>query len=202
MTALDPTQPDQPIRKSAQRLRWFVTTFADQVARTERETGNSYAVDAPKLAQVFAEWIRAFDAQKPSRIEDKAAYVGFAAGLMLRTLVQHNPVTLGQRPDGADTSNPAYFWPEGYLYVAFCLNVRGLVIEQDFAGVQALSDAVDDTRTWWTFKENVDQDPRMAIAFLDLFAGEEPNWDMPELFQSGQAARLAPQFFTPRIGET
>lgn len=189
----------QPVRKSAQRLRWFVDVFERQVERTSTETGNRFSVDRGALAQVFAEWLKEFEAQKPSREEDKLSYVGFAAGLMLRTLLRKKPVTLLDKPGDADESNPAYFWPEGYLYVAFCLNVRGLVLEHDFHAGQTPSGSLHELRTWWSFRENVAEDPSLAIAFLDLFAGDEPEWSMPELFRSGKAREIAGRFYAKEV---
>lgn len=189
----------QPIRKSAQRLRWFVDVFERQVERTSAETGNRFSVDRGALAQVFAEWLKDFEAQKPVREEDKMAYVGFAAGLMLRTLLRKQPVTLKDKPEDADESNPAYFWPEGYLYVAFCLNVRGLVLEHDFHAEQHPSGVLGEARTWWSFRENVAEDPSLAIAFLDLFAGDEPEWSMPQLFRSGKALAVADRFYAKEV---
>lgn len=187
---------EQSVRKSAQRLRWFVGAFETQVQSTERETGNRFSVDRGALARVFAEWLKAFEAQKPARQEDKQAYVGFAAGLMLRALIRNRPVALASKPDGADETNPAYFWPEGYLYVAFCLNVRGLVLESDFQSKQHPSAALGETRTWWSFRENVSEDPSLAIAFLDLFAGDQPEWSMPELFRTGRVREVASRFYS------
>lgn len=192
----------QPIHKSAQRLRWFVDAFERQVRNTEAQTGNSFAVDRGILARVFADWLKSFETQKPKSDADKPAYVGFAAGLMLRTLIKHKPVSLAHKPDGADDSNPAYFWPEGYLYVAFCLNVRGLVLETDYHHEQRVSDELKETRTWWSFRENVTKDPSLAIAFLDLFAGDEPEWTMPELFRTGRARELAGRFYKSDLIET
>jgi hypothetical protein len=190
---------DQPLRKSAQRLRWFVDAFERQVTNTESQTGNSFMIDGGILAQVFGEWLKAFEAQKPTRDQDKPAYVGFAAGLMLRTLIKHKPVSLVHRPDGADDSNPAYFWPEGYLHVCFCLNVRGLVLETDYHSEQRPSDALNETRIWWSFRENVHEDPSLAIAFLDLFAGDEPEWTIPELFRTGRVHEIADRFYTKDV---
>ncbi|WP_417525505.1 hypothetical protein [Marinovum sp.] len=190
---------DPPLHKSAQRLRWFVGAFEAQRERTETETGNRYVVDQGRLTQVFTDWIRAFEAQKPSQSQDNRAYVGFAAGLMLRTLIKLNPVTHSDTPTAADKTNPAYFWPEGYLYVAFCLNVRGLVLEKDFHAAQTPSPALSEARTWWSFRENVAQDPGLAIAFLDLFAGDEPEWSMPELFRTGKALELAGRFYAKQL---
>ena len=199
MSLPDAASREQPLRKSAQRLRWFVEVFEKQVRSTETQTGNRFRVDRSALAQVFAEWLRAFEAQKPTHEDDKPAYVGFAAGLMLRTLIKHKPVTLVERLGGADETNPAYFWPEGYLYVAFCLNVRGLVLETDYHSEQHPSEALNEARTWWSFRENVHDDPSLAIAFLDLFAGEEPEWTMPDLFRSGRVREIAGRFYTPEI---
>lgn len=199
MTSPDVKTSDQPLRKSAQRLRWFVDAFEDQVRNTEAQTGNAFSIDRGLLAQVFADWLNSFEAQKPTRDNDKPAYVGFAAGLMLRTLIKHKPVSLINRPEGADDSNPAYFWPEGYLYVAFCLNVRGLVLEADYHFEQHPSDALSETRTWWSFKENVHEDPSLAIAFLDLFAGDDPEWTMPELFRTGRMREVAGRFYSKEV---
>ena len=184
-----------PVRKSAQRMRWFLSVFSDQVSQLEKETGNRFDTDNGVLASVFAEWLKAFEAQKPQNVEDKEAYVGFAAGLMLRSLLNHKPLRIQSRPANADDSNPAYFWPEGYAYVAFCLNVRGLVLSQDFGGAQQTNESLEDVRTWWSFRENVSENPGLAMAFLDLFAGDDPNWDAPDLFRSGQAKQLAGQFY-------
>lgn len=182
---------EQPLRKSAQRLRWFVDAFERQVGNIETRTGNGFSVDRTALAKVFAQWVKAFEKQKPERTADKPAYVGFAAGLMLRALIENKPVSLTARPETADMSKPAYFWPEGYLYVAFCLNVRGLVLQADFHHAQHPSDALNEMRTWWSFRENVQQDPSLAIAFLDFFAGDDAEWTMPELFRTGRLHELA-----------
>lgn len=198
MSLPEPADPSPPLRKSAQRLRWFVGAFEEQVSRTETETGNQYAVDRGTLAQVFADWIRAFEGQKPERDEDKPAYVGFAAGLMLRSLISLKPVRVTTKPSNADDNNPAYFWPEGYLYVAFCLNVRGLVLESDFATGQEPSETLDELRTWWSFRENVAETPSLAIAFLDLFAGEDPDWTFPQIFRPDNIGAIADRFYQKR----
>ncbi|MEM9048329.1 MAG: hypothetical protein AAGC92_06385 [Pseudomonadota bacterium] len=184
-----------PLRKSIRRLRWFIRAFLDQVARVEADTGNRFTCDERGLSAVFVEWLRAFEAQKPTTAEDRLPYVGFAAGLMLRTLIAQKPLTLQSRPAAADDTNPAYFWPEGYVYVAFCLNIRALVLAQDFDETQELVPALSELRSWWSFRENVDRDDNLAIAFLDLFAGEEPDWETPELFRGRQTRRIAEQFY-------
>ena len=189
-TSLDAASGEQPVRKSAQRLRWFFRSFEDQTTRLAAETGLSYQIDEAVLAEAFTDWLKAFNAQKPRASEDKLAYVSFAAGLMVQTLIAKKPVAVSVMPDHADLSKPAYFWPEGYLYVSYCLNVRGLVIEQDFKGERSSDERLSDIRCWWSFKENVLEDPALAIAFLELFAGDEPDWSMPSLFRRTRARKL------------
>ncbi|MEM8870465.1 MAG: hypothetical protein AAGE38_08680 [Pseudomonadota bacterium] len=197
MTQIEPRAEDLPIRKSVRRLRWFLASFEEQVERTTTETGNQFEIDVGALSAVFVDWLRDFEAQKPTSDADRLPYVGFASGLMLRTLVSHKPVRLVSKPPGSDETNPAYFWPEGYLYVAYCLNVRALVIEQDFHEKQRLVPDLKMPRTWWSFKENAEEDPDLAIAFLDLFAGDVPQWEMPSIFRAQGNTRLAERFFTP-----
>ncbi|GAB5375884.1 MAG: hypothetical protein AcusKO_23460 [Acuticoccus sp.] len=184
-----------PVRKSVRRLRWFIAAFEHQVEAIAAETGNTFEIDRKALPATFVEWLRAFEAQKPANATDRLPYVGFAAGLMLRTLVRHKPLRATAMPTGCDLSNPAYYWPEGYVYVAFCLNVRAMVLEQDFHETQALVPALSEARTWWSFRENVADDTNLAIAFLDLFAGEEPNWAMPDKFQPGKVKLIANRFY-------
>ena len=184
-----------PVRKSVRRLRWFIAAFEHQVEAIAAETGNTFEIDRKLLPATFVEWLRAFEAQKPQSDTDRLPYVSFAAGLMLRTFVRHKPLRVTAMPTGCDRSNPAYYWPEGYVYVAFCLNVRALVLEQDFHEKQALVPALSEARTWWSFRENVAEDANLAIAFLDLFAGEEPNWSMPDKFQPGAVRALASRFY-------
>lgn len=199
MTLPEAQTAEQPLRKSAQRLRWFVDAFECQVRRIETRTGNLFSIDRGALARVFAQWLKAFKAQKPAQDSDKPAYVGFAAGLMLRTLIKHKPVSLARRPEGADESKPAYFWPEGYLYVAFCLDMRGLVLETDFHSEQHPSDALNETQIWWSFRENVQEDPSLAIAFFDLFAGGEPEWTMPGLFRADRVREFSGRFYSKEV---
>lgn len=179
------------LHKEAQRLRWLFGAFEHQQHLTEQETGFTYRTDRHKLALAFADWLKDFEDQKPADSRSNAAYVGFAAGLMLRSLIRLNPSTVGARSKSLHENDPAHFWPEGYLYVAFCLSVRGQVLRSDYGEPRYQSGKLDDLRHWWSFKENTSEDPSLAICFLDLFAGCEPNWDFPQIFRARPAFRLA-----------
>ena len=70
------------------------------------------------------------------------------------------------------------------MYVSFCLMVRALVLKEEFGRAQLSGDALDSIQTWRSFRENIAEDRSAAIAFLDLFAGEEPNWVFPQIFRN------------------
>ena len=170
---------------------------------TAAETGIGYSVDDSKLAAAFASWLRSFEVQKPDLEEERLPFVGYAAGLMLRSLFEAAPAAALRSDSGSRANPPAEFWPEGYLYVSFCLRLRGLVLAQDFEDESPSQPVSCDLRTWWSFRENLMIDPSRAIAFLDFFAGGDPDWDMPDVFsvdgavQSAQVEKLDLQSHEP-----
>ena len=172
----------QSFRKSVQRLRWFKSTFEEQVQAASLRTGIDYDTNAQVLTRCFLQWVRAIEKIKPSNTEDRLAFVGFAAGKMLKELIVNNPLVLNNTPKAMDLDLPEYFWPQGYVYVSYCLNVRQFILQQDFDTNIQNSTSIDEIRSWWSFKENTAEMPDYAISFLDMFAGEEPNWNSPGLF--------------------
>lgn len=178
---------DMPVRKTILRARWFVSSFRDFLAIVEQETGRTLSLDEAKLLQAFSAWFRSFEAQKDKAQEHRLEYVTFAAGLMLREMVRFEPVTASEEQGECD--QPATFWPEGYLYVSFCMAVRDAVIEQDFSLSSDTTPKLGDLRAWWSFRENVKTDVNLAISFFEDFVGETPNWTMPDLFTPGRGAK-------------
>lgn len=177
-----PGPSDTPVRKSARRLRWFKETMHRQIDVLQDQSGIEYNVDDDEVRSLFLAWLEAFEAQRPENDLNREDYVNFASGLMLRELIKSKPVTVKSLPADADQSNPAYFWPEGYLYVTLCLNIRAAVLEQEFDVKKHISPKMEELRTWWSFKENMQEDSNLAIGFFDLFAGVEPSWTMPSVF--------------------
>lgn len=171
-----------PIHRAVRRFRWFKRSFEEQTRSISAASGVDYECSADRLAHVFVSWVRNFEAQRQSATTARRELIEFASGAMLSCLIVDKPLKAVAIPAGSDASNPAYYWPEGYVYVAYCLNVRWLVLEQEFDERIHLAPELTEARTWWSFKENVAEDPRLAVAFLDLFSGAEPNWNSPALF--------------------
>ena len=182
------------IRHAVRRLRWFAASFRKEVARVSQEIGVELHTDDAKLAKAFVAWLRAFKAQRGESDRDPRDFTYFAAGLMLRELVRHEPVAAVDHGPADGGEDPARFWPEGYAYVAFCLGVCSEVLKQEFRTGINLDPSFWDRRAWWSFRENVRDDPSLAIGFFDLFAGTEPNWTSPASFAARadlSAGRLA-----------
>jgi len=118
---------------------------------------------------------------------------------MLKELIVKKPLEIIDMPKATDRDLPEYFWPEGFVYVSYCLNVRQSVLRQDFDTEPEPAPQFTDIRTWWSFKENVTEIPDYAIPFLDLFAGQEPNWTFPGSFTGKAKSSQVGTFYRGRI---
>lgn len=181
----------EPIHRAIRRLRWFKSSFITQVELISDETGIKYETDTEILARCFISWLKLFEANKPDNEDAYQAFVGHASGLMLRRLIELKPLKTVSIPDPRDNNDPAQFWPEGYVYVMYCLNVRHLVLKRAFSGDSVFTNEFPDIQTWWSFKENVDETPSYAIPFLDLFAGEVPDFSSLGKFEPEAQQNLA-----------
>lgn len=185
---------EEPVHRAIRRLRWFKSSFLTQVEIISEETGIEFETNTEILAKCFIYWIQEFEANKPEESEAYEAYVGYASGLMLRALVNSKPLHHLSIPEPRDKKDPAQFWPEGYVYVNYCLNVRHLVLDRLFvseADEEVFSDKISDIGVWWSFKENVDEHSSYAIPFLDVFAGDQANFSAPGAFNPAKTQNKA-----------
>ena len=186
-------EPD--VRHRIRQLRWFKTSFRHDARLIAQRYGLSVAIDDRKITEAFLNWAEVFERQKGYAKLDRRDFAIFAAGLLLRELLRAHPVQTEPGPEArdalADASAPiARDWPEGFIYTNYCLCVVGAVLEQEGMPL-TLPTLADDLRTWWSYRENVAEDPSRAIAFLDLFTGNEPNWWMPDSVLSRAAMKKA-----------
>lgn len=186
-----PEIEDRPLRKVARRLRWFLEAFSSQTKEISSDTGVEFEIDRAKLRAVFMNWVKIFEAQKPTDPHEKSNYITFSAATMLMALIKGQPLRVIKRPETANMQDPAYFWPEGYTYAAFCMNVRSAILLQELNLKTEAAQEFDDIRIWWSFKENVREDSASAISFFELFVGDTPNWNAPQLFSARHAEENA-----------
>lgn len=191
------------LRHRLRRLRWFRATFRASAKAVTRAYGVRFEIDDARLTRAFLDWIEIAEGQKAFAEVNRADFIVFAAGVVLRELIRQNParaVSEAAAPAGeADVSTATReivrFWPEGFLYTNYCVSAVAAVHEQEFGTVPAIDKCADDLRTWWSYRENVAEVPAYAVAFLDRFLGGEPNWIAPD----HPAARHAMQRMKPAL---
>jgi len=183
------------LRHRLRQLRWFRATFRANARAVTAHYGTRFHIDEAKLTRVFFDWVEMVEARKDFARVDRADFIIFSAGLALKELIRQAPVRVvaDAEPKIQDdaTARIVHFWPEGFLYTNYCVCAIAALFEQEFGRTPELSRCADDLRTWWSYRENTQEMPAFAVAFLDLFLGSEPNWIAPEIVESRPAMREA-----------
>lgn len=178
------------------RLRWFRATFRTNARAVSSAYGLRFEIDDTKLTRVFLDWIETVESERRFAAVDRADFIVFAAGLVLRELIRQGPAKASgsagpAAATGGTMAEIVRFWPEGFLYTNYCVSAIAAIHEQEFGTMPAIDACADDLRTWWSYRENATEMPSYAIAFLDRFLGSEPNWILPDSARSRQAIRDA-----------
>ena len=185
------------VRRRVRQLRWFKASFRQHAKLLGQHYGLAVGIDETRLTEAFLNWAERFSLDRRYADLDRRDFVVFTAGLLLRELFRLHPL---KAEPLAEAGVPAarndvdwklvHDWPEGFIATNYCLCMLSAVLEQEGMSL-TLPDLANDLRTWWSFRENVEEDPSQAIAFLDLFAGNEPNWFMPDSVASRAAIKRA-----------
>lgn len=186
------------LRHRLRQLRWFRATFRNSAKDISATYGLRFEIDEAKLTRTFLDWIEIMEAQKRFAQLDRADFIVFAAGLVLRELFRQEPARLvsdvthlNEQASSPEALEIVRFWPEGFLYTNYCVSAIAAIYEQEFGRAPPIDKCADDLRTWWSYRENVTEMPAYAVAFLDRFLGAEPNWIAPDRAQSRQAMQRA-----------
>lgn len=175
------------------RLSFFDGHFRRQMEALGNRHGLAVAFDAVRLTRAFLAWGEDFASQRAAAAIDRRDYIVFTAGILLNRLLEAEPVTVSRVSGQTAPAGMEFvaFWPEGFLYTAYCLNVLQAVLQQESVGGLAINGLQDNLRIWWSFRENVGEDLATAVGFFDLFAGSQPNWQFPRIAAERPAIRRA-----------
>lgn len=185
------TVPD--LRHRLRQLRWFRATLRKHATLITEMTGVRYDIDEKRLTEAFLNWIELVNQNKHYAAVDRKDFIIFTAGLVLKELIRLAPAKAVTAPDKAlspeleNLREIIRFWPEGFLYTNYCICAIAAVQEQEFGISPDIDKSANDLRTWWSYRAESSEMPGFAIAFLDKFLGQEPNWVMPD-FASARAA--------------
>ncbi len=180
---IDEMSEKTDLAHSARRFRTILQSFERNLDLLFKDSGLSPHVDHAALATAFAKWRERFDATKHLADGNRPDFVIYAAGLMLKELVEAQP--LQALPMPSTTAIPADHvlarWPEGYAYTSFCLSVASAILREIGSKELSGEGLADDPAFWDSFKENANESPASAVAFFDLVCGRDPNWDAPDV---------------------
>lgn len=167
----------------ARRFRTILQSFERNLDLLFKDSGLSPHVDHAALATAFAKWRERFDATKHLAEANRHDFVIYAAGLMLKELVDAKPLQALPTPEAPAIAKDHVLarWPEGYAYTSFCLSVASAILSEMGENELLSEGLADDPAFWDSFKENTIESPATAVAFFDLVCGNDPNWDAPDV---------------------
>ncbi|MBA3447094.1 MAG: hypothetical protein H0T56_05745, partial [Pseudaminobacter sp.] len=111
------------LRHRLRQLRWFRTTFRGSARDVLATYGLRFEIDEARLTKTFLDWIEIMEAQKRFARLDRADFIVFAAGLVLREFIRQEPARLAsdiaclnENASNANALEIVMFLPEGFLY--------------------------------------------------------------------------------------
>jgi hypothetical protein len=154
-------------------------------------------IDNRHFTTAFFAWIDALEHNDDYRQRNPRDFFQFAYGVLLRDLlhekavrVLENPLenplenAVGEAASGAAEAPPssddiAHWWPAGYMLTYFCIGMLKRTLREECGFSLEPSDALSQPAVWQSFRENLVEEPALAIAYFDKFMGAEPNWREP-----------------------
>ncbi|AFL50486.1 hypothetical protein USDA257_c18990 [Sinorhizobium fredii USDA 257] len=152
--------------------------------------GCRFQIDELKLARAFVRCLKNIEQQRPAKKTERREFFEFAPSLMLSELIAEMPLVATTPRQQAAHGSAAEFWPEGYVATTFCLTVYAATIDQEFHAEIEIDQVIDDLRSWWSFRENANEDTSYAAGFLQKVLGNKPNWAMPANFAARRRSPL------------
>src|SRR3954453_6116930 len=139
------------LRHRLRQLRWFRATFRGSAKVVSDTFGVRFDIGGAKLTRAFLHWVEVMEGQKPFAAIDRADFIVFAAGLVLRELIKQAPAReisgltqLIETDQNAGTLDIIRFWPEGFLYTNYCVSVISAIYEQEFGSAPSIDKCADD----------------------------------------------------------
>ncbi|CAB3762637.1 hypothetical protein [Paraburkholderia humisilvae] len=158
-------------------------------------------IDSRQFTAAFFAWIDAVAHNDDYRQRNPRDFFQFAYGVLLRDLLHEKAVRIVQNPVEDPLENPpgnpvthaaghraaqppspddlAHWWPAGYMLTYFCIGMLKRTVREECGLSLEPADALSQPAVWQSFRENIVEEPGLAIAYFDKFMGIEPNWREP-----------------------
>jgi hypothetical protein len=139
-------------------------------------------IDERRFTSAFFAWLDVISRNAGYRRQNAPDYFQFAFGVLLRDLLRDKTVHVSTEPAQhlqLVADEIAGWWPAGHLLTWFCIGTLKHVMREECALVVQPADALSHREVWQSFRENIVEEPSLAIAYFDRFMGVEPNWREP-----------------------
>lgn len=157
--------------------------------------GAVFEIDDRKFTQAFFAWAQILEESEPHLRQDAADYFQFAVGALLAELLRADAIRVTTAAAAADATDRdprevvARWWPTGFALTRICIELLRKICAQECSKMVAPSERIADIKVWQSFRENLLEEPSIAIAYFDDFMGVTPNWRNPGYAGHRAAAR-------------
>ncbi|HEY3597182.1 MAG TPA: hypothetical protein VGL08_06685 [Paraburkholderia sp.] len=139
-------------------------------------------IDSRRFTTAFFSWIDAVSRNETYRNRNARDFFQFAFGVLLRDLLHEKAVHAANHAPlqpAAPPADIASWWPVGYMLTYFCVGMLKRTVHEECGIEMEAADALLQPAVWQSFRENIVEEPALAIAYFDKFMGVEPNWREP-----------------------
>jgi hypothetical protein len=148
-------------------------------------------IDDRNFTTAFFAWLDVIVRNSEYRQQNELDYFQFVFGALLCDLLREKAVHV--KKDASTQLQPspgniADWWSTGYVLTCFCLDTLKQTVREECAVEVQVAGAFSEPTVWQSFRENIVEEPGLAIAFFDKFMGLEPNWREPTQIANRPAA--------------
>jgi len=184
-----PAQNPANLGANVRSLNWFLDAFTKFYKSMEPQIGHGFSLDREKLRLLYFDWIELFESDSVRQYSEQDYWdcVDYVAGMGLTGLIAKNPLIktdkqfvpvrasnkelaerFGLKLEYTDEiSEIIDFWPEGFIYVCFCVWFINSLKRHKTGTAKQLNDQAFHKSFWWSFRENAVDDTDTVMYFFD-----------------------------------
>jgi hypothetical protein len=181
------------IWQATTKLSSFGELLAEHCRAMTSETGISFDIKERALTTAFFDWVQVVGSQAAEPRRNTPDYFQFLIGSLLARLLAAHAVEAVPGIEEATARKSenaiAKWWPAGFALTTFCVGLVRKIVAQECDQIVTTSEKFGDIKMWQSFRENLVEEPSIAIAYFDVFMGLSPNWHNPSFFRERAAGR-------------
>jgi hypothetical protein len=173
----------QNVWQASTRLSTFKELLTEYCRSASACYGFSLEVDDRALTSAFFSWTQILDNNATYLHRNAPDYFQFLVGSLLAQLLKAHAIGAlpsvdhGVKDEKIDAI--AKWWPSGFTLTHFCIELVRKIVVQECGQIVSSSDKIGNVKIWQSFRENLVEEPSIAIAYFDDFMSVEPNWQNP-----------------------